>query len=53
MKPFLNKGTVFRMIVNDMFSNTAQTQHGVLHSTSHSAFNELNIQGVSKKALQI
>ena len=34
---------MFRVSVNDMFSNTAQTQHKVLHSISHYEFNVLNI----------
>ena len=43
MKLFYIKVVVFRPIVNNMFSNTAQTQNEVLHSISHSAFNVLNI----------
>jgi len=34
---------VFWQLVNYMFSNTAQTQHKVLHSISHSALYVLNI----------
>jgi len=40
---FSIKVAVFRMSVNDMFTNTSQTQQEVLHSVTNSAFNVLNI----------
>jgi hypothetical protein len=43
MKLFLNNGRCVQTDSKQCFSNTTQTQHIVLHSISHSAFNVLNI----------
>jgi hypothetical protein len=43
MKLFLNNGGCVQTDSKQCFSNTTQTQHVVLHSISHFAFNVLNI----------